>query len=357
MNYAVIMAGGKGTRFWPISTPQRPKQLLSLFDGETMIEATMKRVESLIPLQNQRIVTISEQVALIQQHVAKLEDSNFIIEPFAKNTAPCIGLAAVTLMKQDPDALMVVLPADHQIDDVKQFQEVLQRAISVVEQRDAIVTIGIKPTRPETGYGYIQFEREEVNGGIHRVVTFAEKPNRDTAIRFLESGEFLWNSGIFVWSARRIVSEIEDYLPELYAALMEMMAASGTEEAEERIRRAYQSVKPISIDYGVMEHTPNAYVVPGPFGWSDVGSWDEIYRLSEKNEDQNVLRGRVFTIDTHDSYVVSELEMPVAVIGMSGVIVVQTEEGILVCPRNRDQDVREMAEKVQKSRQQNGKRQ
>ncbi|MFH0882677.1 MAG: mannose-1-phosphate guanylyltransferase [bacterium] len=357
MNYAVIMAGGKGTRFWPISTPERPKQLLSLFDGQTMIEATMKRVESIIPLQNQKIVTIPEQVPLIQQHVKGLDKINFLIEPFAKNTAPCIGLAAVTLMKQDPDAIMVVLPADHRIDDEEQFREVLKRAIATVEQRDAIVTIGIKPTRPETGYGYIQYENEEISKGVHRIVTFAEKPNRDTAIRFLESGEFLWNSGIFVWSAKRIVSEIEDYLPELFAALMEIMAAVGTDEEEGRVRRAYQSIKPISIDYGVMEHTSHSYVVQGSFGWSDVGSWDEIYRISEKNDDQNVLRGQVYTIDTHDSYIISESSVPLAVVGMTGVIVVHTDEGILVCPRNRDQEVREVAEKVLKSRAQTEKKQ
>lgn len=356
MNYAVIMAGGKGTRFWPISTPERPKQLLSLFDGQTMIEATMERIRPLIPIENQKIVTIPEQVPLIQKHVDWLEDSSFIIEPFAKNTAPCIGLAAVTLMKQDPEAIMVVLPADHRIDDTKQFQKVIQNAISIVEQSDAIVTIGIKPTRPETGYGYIQYEKDEINEGVHRIVTFAEKPNRDTAIRFLESGEFLWNSGIFIWSARRIVSEIEDNLPELFAALMEIMAAVGTEEEVERVRRAYQSIKPISIDYGVMEHTSNAYVVPGSFGWSDVGSWDEIYRISEKNDDQNVIRGHVHTLDTQDSYIVSESDIPIAVVGMSGVIIVNTEDGILICPRNRDQEVREVAEKVLKSRPQSDKK-
>jgi len=349
MIYAVIMAGGRGTRFWPISTPQRPKQLLTIFERRTMVEVTQQRVDPLIPLLQHRIVTIVEQVPMIQKQVPSLDDSNFIIEPTSKNTAPCIGLAAVRLMKQDPDALMVVLPADHIIDDEEKFQGALSRAISIVDERDAIVTIGIKPVRPETGYGYIQYQSEEVEPGVHRVVTFAEKPNRDTAERFLQSGEFLWNSGIFVWSARRIVSEIEEHLPELYAALMEIMNAIGTDSEEERVRRAYQSIKPISIDYGVMERTRDAYVIVGDFNWSDIGSWDEFYRSSEKDSQGNALRGQVFTLDTQDSFIISETDKPVAVIGMDSVIVIQTDEGLLICPRDRDQDVREIVEKIHRS--------
>lgn len=348
MHYAVIMAGGGGTRFWPVSTPRRPKQLLTLYDHKTMIEATLERVEPVIPLERQRVVTIAEQVPLLLNTVDRLEQAHFIIEPFAKNTAPAIALSAMTLLANDPDAVMVVLPADHRIDGDEEFQEVLKRALHTVEERDALVTIGITPSRPETGYGYIQYDPEALEPGLHRVITFAEKPNLETAIRFLETGEFLWNSGIFVWSARRILAELEEYQPELYAAMDEIGEALGGEKEAELVNRAYRSIKPISIDYGVMEHTRNAYVVPGKFQWSDVGSWGELYRVSTKDESGNAVHGPVRLLDTEDSYILTDSTAPIAVIGMKGVIVVHTEDGLLICPLDRDQDVSEVAKRVLK---------
>ncbi|MCB2213708.1 mannose-1-phosphate guanylyltransferase [bacterium] len=348
MVYAVIMAGGKGTRFWPVSTPERPKQLLRLFDERTMIEQTVHRLEPFIPADQQFIVTIEEQIEEFARQVPDLDRNSFITEPFARNTGPAIGLSAVHLLKKDPDAIMVVLPADHRIEDKEAFQATLRTAVGFVEESDGIVTIGIRPTRPETGYGYIQYERDDFRPGVHRVVTFAEKPNRETAIRFIETGEFLWNSGMFIWSAQRILSEIEEHTPELYAALMEISDALDTDAPKERVVRAYQSIKPISIDYGVMEKTRNAYVVPAGFGWSDIGSWEEVYQMDTKDTSGNVRQGPVVILDTQNSYVVSRTELPLAVIGMKNVVVVHTEEGTLVCPRDRLQDVREAAELVQK---------
>jgi mannose-1-phosphate guanylyltransferase len=349
MVYAVIMAGGKGTRFWPVSTPERPKQLLRLFGESTMIEQTVQRLQPYIPIERQFIVTIEEQIDEFARQVPDLKREAFITEPFARNTAPCIGLSAVHLLKRDPDAVMVVLPADHRIADSKAFQETLKTACGFVEESDGIVTIGIRPTRAETGYGYIQFERDEFRPGIHRVVTFAEKPNRETAIRFIETGEFLWNSGMFIWSAQRILSEIEEHTPELYAALMEISDAIDDNNNVDRIVRAYQSIKAISIDYGVMEKTRNAYVVPAGFGWSDIGSWEEVYQIDDsKNDSRTVEHGAVVTIDTENSYVVSRTDIPLAVIGLKNVVVVHTEEGTLVCPRDRLQEVRDAAERVQK---------
>ncbi|MCB2198313.1 mannose-1-phosphate guanylyltransferase [bacterium] len=350
MVYATIMAGGQGSRFWPVSTPERPKQLLRLFDEHSMLRHTVDRITPLIDTQNIRIVTVSDLFDSIAKEVANLESSAFILEPLAKNTGPCIGLAAVELFRQDPDAIMVVLPADHRIMDSDSFRETLKQAIDFVLETDSLVTIGVEPTRPETGYGYIQYEPEPMREGVHRVRTFAEKPNRDTALRFIESGEFLWNSGIFVWSAQRILSEIEDYLPELYAALMEINSALDDPDPDERIKRAYQSIKPISIDYGVMERTHNAYVVPGDFGWSDVGSWDEVYRITEKDDNRNVTTGAVVALDSHGSYIANETKLPVAVIGMQDVVVVQTAEGTLICPRDRVQEVKEASQAVQRDK-------
>ena len=351
MVYAAIMAGGQGSRFWPISTPERPKQLLRLFDQDSMIRLTLDRITPLIQPSNVRIVTVADLHEGLLRELGNADEYSFIIEPHAKNTAPCIGLSAVEISLQDPDAIMVILPADHRIDDPESFRKTLETAIHFVIETDSLVTIGVKPTRPETGYGYIQYEPEPMREGVHRVITFAEKPNRETALRFLETGEFLWNSGIFVWSVQRILSEIEDYLPELYAALMEIRDAMQSDSPGDRIKRAYQSIKPISIDYGVMEHTGNAYVVPGDFGWSDVGSWDEVYRLSRKDDDHNVTHGSVITLDTHGSYVISDNDKPVAVVGMDDVIVVQTEEGTLVCPRDRVQDVKDAARLVYRKKQ------
>ncbi len=348
MTYAVIMAGGVGSRFWPLSTPGKPKQLLELFQDRSMIQLTVERILPLIPKENVRIVTIADQVDSIAPHVPPV-DGQFIIEPFARNTAPCIGLSAVKLLNEDKDAVMIMLPADHLIQDEDGFREVLKHGVRIVDETDAILTVGIQPSRPETAYGYIQYERDELQSGLHRVVTFAEKPNRETAVRFLQTGEFLWNSGIFIWSARRVLSEMEEYLPEMFAALMEIKDALGTPEEEERIRRAYQSIKPISIDYGVMEHTGHAYVLQGKFDWSDVGSWEEVYRLSDKDENGNVTRGKVILHETKDSYIVSGFDKTVAAVGLENAVVVATEQGILVCPRNRVQDVKQVAEKVFKN--------
>ncbi len=346
MVYAIIMAGGVGTRFWPMSTPERPKQLLRLFRDKPMIELTINRISPLVAWENIRIVTIPEQVRLMTEAVHRLGAKNFIVEPFAKNTAPCIGLAAVHLLAEDPDAVMVVLPADHLITDEAAFLKTVKRGIKMVQENDAIVTLGIEPNRPETGYGYIQYERDEVQSGVHRVVTFAEKPNLETARRFMDTGEFLWNSGVFIWSARRIVSEIEECLPELYAALEDIQEALEDGGDIIRIKRAYQSIKPISIDYGVMERARNVNVVRGKFGWSDVGNWEEAYRLNEHDKDGNVSFGPVIGIDTKDSFLFSEDDRPLAVVGLSNIIAVDTAEGTLICPRDRVQEVRRVAGEV-----------
>lgn len=348
MTYAVIMAGGAGTRFWPMSTPSRPKQLLRLFDQKSMIQLTWERMASFIPEDNHRIITIPNQIPMIKKELPQLTDSNFILEPLAKNTAPCIGLAAVRLLAEDKDAIMVVVPADHKIGDEKNFQQCITSGINWVLERDAIVTLGIEPSRPETGYGYIQYEADEVGEGIHRVRTFAEKPDYETAVRFIQTGEFLWNSGIFIWSARRILSEIEEYIPELFVALMEIQDALGKPDESERVWRAYNSVRPTSIDYGVMEKSRNVFLVKGNFEWSDIGNWEEIYRLTEKNGDKNAIRKNenIIPIESENCYIYSDDERPLAVVGLKNVIVVSTSDGILVCDRDHVQSVKDAVTRI-----------
>lgn len=354
MVYAVIMAGGRGTSFWPVSTPEKPQQIHKLFEREeSMIFRTVNRLLPTIPLENQRIVTLDSQKEDICLHLGDSHKVTVIGEPYAKNTAPCIGLAAMRLLKEDDDPVMVVLPSDHQVEDEEAFREALEKGIRFVEETSAIVAIGVEPDRPETNYGYIQFERDAFRDDVHRIVAFAEKPNRATAERFLRTKEFLWNTGIYIWPVKRILSEIEEYLPELYAALMEIGNSIGEENEAERIRRAYSSIRPISIDYGVMERTQSAYVVPGDFKWKDVGDWEEMYRSTktEKDDEKNLFIGNVQSRDTTGSLVICEDGADVTVIGLNDVVVVHTSEGTLVCPRERAAEVHEAAEVIFRERQ------
>ncbi len=350
MIYAVIMAGGVGKRFWPLSTPKTPKQLLALFDDKTMISLTLDRILPLIPMDRVRIVTVAEQVPLFQKALPQLNAENFIVEPLARNTAPCIGLAAAHLLNEDPDAIMVVLPADHLIKDEERFRACLQTGIEAARSRDAIVTVGIEPSRPETGYGYIQFDQEEISHQVHSVVTFAEKPSLDTAKNFIDTGEFLWNSGIFIWSARRIMAEIEEYIPELFAALEEIRSCFGGDNESMQTESSYRSIKPISIDYGVMEHSKYVLVVRGDFDWSDVGSWEEVYRISEHDESGNSIHGSAYALECTNSLIFTDEDHPLAVYGLDNVIVVNTANGALVVPRDKVQEVKQLAETVFKSR-------
>jgi mannose-1-phosphate guanylyltransferase len=339
VTYAVILAGGKGTRFWPLSTPETPKQILRLFDQRTMIEQTIDRFLPIIPKENHRIVITESQLEIFQNEVHDIEESNLVVEPIAKNTAACIGLTAIRILLEDPDAVMVVTPTDHRIDDDIAFKKAIETGIKFVEETDSIVTIGIKPTRPATGYGYIQYETEPFREGLHRIKTFAEKPNKEIAFSFIKSGEFLWNSGIYIWSVQRILSEIEEHLPGLFTALMDIKSSIGSYEEKEKLLNSYQSIKPISIDYGVMEQAGNAYVVPGNFNWSDIGSWEEVYRISQKDINDNFEYGKIISVDSENSYFANDLDLPLAVVGLNNIIVVQTEGGTLICPRDRAEDV------------------
>ncbi|MFC2170924.1 mannose-1-phosphate guanylyltransferase [Calditrichota bacterium] len=329
-----------------MSTPRMPKQLLRLFLNKSMIQLTIDRLLPMVPKEKIRIVTIEDQMKLFRKELDFLGNENYIIEPFAKNTAPCIGLAAVNLLASDPDAIMIILPADHLIKEEEAFRKCLQMGVDTVRETDAIVTLGIEPTRPDTGYGYIQYDKAELKNGLHKVITFAEKPNHSTALRFIETGEFLWNSGIFIWSAKRILNEIEEYLPELFASLMEIESVQNLNDPAKRLSRAYSSIKPISIDYGVMERTSKVYVIKGTFDWSDVGNWEEVYRLSDSDDNGNVVKGQVVALDTKNSYLYSDDGRPLAVVGFSDIIVVDTAEGTLICPRDKVQDVGEVAKGV-----------
>ncbi len=348
--YAVIMAGGSGTRFWPLSRERSPKQVLSIIGSNSLLHDTAARLSGLISAKNIVVVTSRQQEDLLTPHLPKIASSNMLVEPLPRNTAPCIGLAAFHIRRLDPNAVMLVLPSDHRIRDMARFQEIVRKGVEVVRRKDALVTIGIPPTRPATGYGYIQFEpaAENHHGLVHKVKTFAEKPMLETAVRFLAAGDFYWNSGIFLWSISRILSEMEEHLPELYQQLKNIDSAVGRPEYENVLLNRYQRIRPISIDYGVMEvsHTPK-YMLSGDFGWSDVGSWDELYRLMPHDADGHAVRGKAVFLDSRNTLIHSP-EKLTAVIGLSDIMVINTPDATLICPLNRAQDVKLITEKLRK---------
>jgi mannose-1-phosphate guanylyltransferase len=339
--YAVIMAGGVGSRFWPRSKKKTPKQLLNIFGQNTMIQDTLKRINGFVKTENIFIVTNPDQVDGIKAQLPALNPDNIIIEPFGRNTAACIGLASVLIQKKDPGAITLVLPADHIILDEQKFILTLRDAVAFAEQKSALVTIGIEPKRPETGYGYIQVDDSKVEMNVCKVLTFAEKPNYNTAVRFIESGDFFWNSGIFIWKVQTILDEIKQLMPDLHEGLITIRDKISTPDYENTLTTVYGQLKNISIDYGIMEKSEKVYLTKGSFNWSDVGSWEAVYQLSEKDEDGNVLVGNAYLDLVHDSYIYSPGKFT-AVIGLDNIVVINNDDALLVCKMDKSQDVKKV---------------
>ncbi len=341
--YAVIMAGGIGSRFWPRSKEKTPKQLLKIFGEKTMIQNTVSRLNSLVKNENIFIITNKIQKPEIEEQLPNIPSENIIEEPFGRNTAACIGLASIIIEKKSKDGVMIVLPADHIIKDLDDFHETIKTSLKFAYESKGLVTIGIKPTRPETGYGYIQIDERTVAENIFKVYTFAEKPNYATAVRFLESGDFFWNSGMFIWRADAILGEIKIYLPELHEGLEKIKIDIGTSNFENTLNNVYGMLRNISIDYGIMEKSQKVFLIKSEFSWSDVGSWEEVYQLSDKDGDGNAIIGKVFTEMTVDSYVYSPDKFT-AVIGIENLIVINTKDALLICRRDQTQEVKKVVD-------------
>lgn len=341
--YAVIMAGGVGSRFWPRSKKKLPKQLLKIFGDDTMIQATVNRLEGLVEKKNIFVITNELQRPEVINQLKDVPAENIIEEPFGRNTAACIGLASIIVKAKDPDAVTIVLPADHIIKDEEKFNQTLENAAKFANESKGLVTIGIQPTRPETGYGYIQINDTPVAENIFKVYTFAEKPNYATAVRFVESGDFLWNSGMFIWRVDVILDEIKNLMPDLYEGLAEIEKSLSTKNFKEELKIVYAQLKKISIDYGIMEKSSKVYLTKGTFNWSDVGSWEEVFQLSAKDEKGNSTEGKVYTNNVNDSYIYSPGKVT-AVIGLDNVIVINHEDTVLICRRDKAQDVKEIVE-------------
>ena len=343
MIYAVIMAGGKGVRLWPQSREHKPKQLWELLNGRSMLQDAVDRVVPLIEPQHVLVITGEPFYCQIRDQLSQIPSRHIILEPMGRSTAPCVGLAALYI--NDPDACMVVLPSDHVIRNNQEFQRALQIAVDMASQGENLVTFGIKPTRPDTGFGYIQ-RGEAVQPEVYKVLQFTEKPDLATAERFMVSGQYYWNSGMFVWKVSTLMTMIERYLPKLYQGLLTIRSAMGSLEEQDVITAVFNEFDPISIDYGIMENAENTYVVPGDFGWNDVGSWAALADVGEADQDGNSCRGQVVTLDSYGN-IVYDSDGLTALIGVKDLIVVRVRDAVLVCPKDRAQQVRELVDKLE----------
>ena len=341
--FAVIMAGGVGSRFWPSSKERTPKQLLKIFGEKSMIQDTVERLKGIVEDEDVYIITNKIQRQEIIKQLPKIPKENVLEEPFGRNTAACIGLSSIILQSKSEDAVIITLPADHLIKDIKGYHKTLKAAIDFAYKSRGLVTIGITPSRPETGYGYIQIDEKEVDENVYKVYTFAEKPNYATAVRFLESGDFFWNSGMFIWRVDTILEEIRIHMPELYEGLVKIKQDLNSPGFEKTLVNVYGLLRNISVDYGIMEKSQRVYLTKGTFIWSDVGSWEEVYQLSEKDENGNTIRGNIFTDMTVDSFIYSPNKFA-AVMGVENLIVINTDDALLICRRDQSQEVRKVVD-------------
>jgi mannose-1-phosphate guanylyltransferase len=347
--YAVIMAGGRGTRFWPVSRRRRPKQFLNIHGRKTMLQETVARLARLVPPSRVLVVTGAEQAALVRRQLPRLPEANLLVEPVGRSTAPCIALAAEVLLARHADAAMAVLPADHVIPEGKRFLVTLRRALDLALRHDSLVTIGIRPSHAETGYGYIEVGRplDGRTPRAHRARAFHEKPNLTRARAYYRSGRFLWNSGIFAWRASVVREQIARHLPATAASMRPVGQARNRAELGRALRRAYARVDGVSIDHGVLEKGAPVTVVAGDFAWSDVGSWDALPAVWGADAAGNAVRGDALTIDAHDNVVVGQKRL-VALLGVRDCVIVDTEDALLVCARDRAQDVRKVIEELRR---------
>ena len=339
--YCVIMAGGTGVRFWPVSRAAKPKQFLDVADtGKTFIQSTYERFLRVVPKENILIVTGDRYRDIVMEQLPDLAPENLLLEPYSRNTAPCIAYATYTLLKRDPQARMVVTPSDHMIDNEELFAETIRKAFYYIEENDVLMTLGVVPTRPDTNYGYIQaYGGSDVykNDKPMQVKTFTEKPDRDLAKVFISTGEFFWNAGIFLWKAETIRKKMEKYLPEVTALFKGWENALGTSVEYEFIARAYTGCRNISIDYGVMEKTDKAWMYPVKFGWGDIGTWESLYNIiPEKDANGNAVSAEKTLIEnTRNVLVVSpEKKKLIAIKGLEDYMVVDTEDALVICPKD-----------------------
>ena len=351
-HYVAIMAGGIGSRFWPMSRAHYPKQFLDILGiGRTLIQNTYDRFARFIPAANIYVVTSEEYRLIVKEQLPELKDSNILCEPSRKNTAPCIAYISYKLNEINQDGALICAPADHLILDDKAFNKVCLEALDFVSKHKALITLGVKPTNPNTGYGYIQYDQQGVSDNVFKVKTFTEKPNLELARTFLASGDFLWNAGIFVWQVTNIVQAFTKYLPEIaevFEAEKGNLNGAGEKKAIERI---YPQCTNISIDYGIMEKANNVYLIPSSFGWSDLGTWNSAYENMDKDYLGNAVSGdNVMVIDATRCMVHSKNEKLYLLQGMDDYILVDTEDVLMICKKDKEQEIKEYVAEVKRNR-------
>ena len=339
--YCVIMCGGVGSRFWPFSKTARPKQFIDFFGtGRSLLQTAFDRIEGIVPLENIILLTNESYAPLIREQLPEIKSSQILLEPARRNTAPCIAWAAHHIKAINPDAKMMVAPSDHLIINVEKYKQSVISAFEFIEGRDALVTMGIKPSRPETGYGYIQVG-ETVEGNFSAVKTFTEKPNEDLARVFLESGEFFWNSGMFFWSADSIIKAIGDCAPEVNTVFEQGQQYFGTDQEREYINKNFEACPSISIDFAVMEKAPNVFVETVDFGWNDLGTWGSLYDHSPKNKDGNVTQNcKALMFNSHNNIIAIKGDKLVVASGLEGYIVADVDDALLIVPLEEEQKIK-----------------
>lgn len=343
---ALILAGGKGERFWPRSRTSQPKQFLSLTeDGKTMIQLTVERILPLVALEDIYIVTNLEYSSIVCNQLPTLPPENILCEPVGRNTAPCIGLGAMYLSLKYEEAIMLVLPADHMIRYQSIFLSTLREACETAQKGENLVTIGITPNYPETGYGYIKFHPEQTLDHAYVVERFVEKPNVELAKEYISTNEYLWNSGMFIWKLSTILNNMQKYMPDTYAGLIRIRDNLHTPEENEILEKEFRKFASESIDCGILEKAEHIYILPGSFGWDDVGSWLAVERIRKSNELGNVVSGNIITIDTKNCIIEGTRKL-IATVGMEDTIVVDTEDATLICNKNSTGDIKKVLENL-----------
>lgn len=343
---ALIMAGGRGERFWPKSRKTLPKQFLSLTDdGKTMIQLTVERISSMVKLEDVYIATNKDYKRLVLDQLPGLPEQNVLCEPVGRNTAPCIGLGAMHISKKYDDAMMLVLPSDHQIKFNKMFLRILQDACDVAENGCNLVTIGITPDYPEIGYGYIKFDPQSTEGHAYKVDRYVEKPSLEVAKEYLASEEYLWNSGMFIWKVSSILKNMQKLMPNMYQGLKLIQAAIDTDEEGAVLEKEFTALESQSIDYGIMEKAEDIYILPGTFGWDDVGSWLAVERIKKTNEFGNIVNGNIITVNTNNCIIQGDKKL-IATVGLDNMIVVDTNDATLICAKEHAGEIKKVLENL-----------
>jgi mannose-1-phosphate guanylyltransferase len=343
--YVVLMAGGVGVRFWPYSRNSRPKQFLDVLGtGKTLLQSTLERFLPICPVENIYVVTHEEHVELVKQQLPQLSNDQILGEPMRKNTAACIAYACTKISQKSKDAIIVVSPSDHLILKEQEFLDIIKKAADQAKAQDKLITLGITPTRPETGYGYIQYHTEK--SFAKKVKTFTEKPELSLAKKFLESGDFVWNSGIFIWGVQAILKAFQTHLSEMSEVFEEIRNRLGTPEEKEAIHSAYVQCKNISIDYGIMEKADNVYVCLGNFSWSDLGSWASIHEISHKDGNNNVINANALTYDVRNSIIKGSGDKLIVAQGLNGYLIGEFGNVIIVCEKDKEEQFRRFVNDV-----------